>query len=99
MSMNAEQLGSDSRHMVKVLGPSPLVIPPLSAGHGQVIVDSINAGDTGAEWRYVVPSKIPLGTDQIAVGIIYDASKIALKVMCMSVGISIPTPKKIRCSK
>lgn len=44
-------------------------------------MDSINAQDKGADWRYVIPSQIPLGSDEIAVGIIYDAGKIALKVI------------------
>lgn len=46
----------------------------------QVIADSINAQDIGADWRYVVPSTIPLGSDQIAVGIIYDAKTLSPKV-------------------
>lgn len=46
----------------------------------KVIVDSINAEDAGASWQYVVPSTIPLGSDVIAVGIIYDSNKVSTKV-------------------
>ncbi|CAM9353872.1 unnamed protein product [Ascophyllum nodosum] len=45
----------------------------------ETLVDSINAADSGADWNYVVPTTIPLGFDEIAVGLIYDANTVFLK--------------------
>lgn len=41
----------------------------------------MNDEDHDADWRYVTPSTIPLGSDVIAVGIIYNANTVSLKVV------------------
>lgn len=45
----------------------------------QVIADNLSDEDE-TDWRYVVPSEIPLGSDEIAVGIIYNADVLSLEV-------------------
>lgn len=53
----------------------------LFQSSGQSLVASINANDSGANWDYVIPSAIPLGSDEIAVGLIYDTNAVSLKVI------------------
>ena len=50
--------------------------------HVKALVDYINAQDSKGKWSYVVPdaASIPLGFDLIAVGLIYDANVVSLKV-------------------
>lgn len=63
-----------ARHMVHYAYPRSLILG------FKVIADSLNEGDLGADWQYVVPSIIPLGYGEIAVGIIYDANTLTLEV-------------------
>lgn len=47
----------------------------------QAIVNSMNDEDREADWRRFDPSTIPLGSDEIALGIIYNANTLSLKVI------------------